>query len=191
MKRWVSYYVVAVALVVGLIVFLIARVNSPVSWTDMVTGKGGLKNQPGEIARRPEARAIPEDLTRLRRQRQLRPLTPAEDGIKMQDLPEGAYGFSMCDAMSVRARRSTPSLLEVHKYHDRIVYYVGYASTDDIEKYLARQKNFHIFLSSDPREKASSLLQIPVDFIAKCDVRPAGDGYLFDLFVASIPELQS
>jgi hypothetical protein len=189
MKRWVSY-LVAVALVAGLGAFLIARVNSPMSWTDVVTKKAGLRTQSADIAKTPEPR-VPEDLARLRRQRQLRPLSPAEDGIRMQDLPEGAYGFSMCDAMSVRAKPNVPSVLEVHKYHDRIVYYVGYASTDDIDKYLSRQRNFHIFLSADPRGKASSLVQIPVDFIAKCEVRPSGDGHIFDLFVASIPELQS
>jgi hypothetical protein len=189
MRRWVSH-LVAVALVAGGIAFLIARVNSPMSWTDMVTRKAGLKNQSGDMAKTTEAGA-PGDLVRLRRQRQLRPLTQAEDGIKVQDLPEGAYGFSRCDVLSVRARGAVPSLLEVHKYHDRIVYYVGYASTDDIEKYLSRQKNFHIVLSPDPKAKASSLVQIPVDFISKCEVRPSGDGYLFDLFVASIPELQS
>jgi len=71
------------------------------------------------------------------------------------------------------------------------VYYVGYASDEDVGKYLARPKNFHILTFPHSWEKASSLFEIPVDFVSTCDARPFGDGYLFDLFVTSIPELQS
>jgi hypothetical protein len=40
-------------------------------------------------------------------------------------------------------------------------------------------------------DKASSLFEIPVDFVSKCEERPVEAGYLFDLFVTSIPELQT
>jgi hypothetical protein len=114
-----------------------------------------------------------------------------EDGIKIQDAPNGVYGFSMCSVESLSTTRGNTSSLEIHKHHDGIVYYVGYASDEDVEKYLARPKNFHILTFPRSGDKASSLFEIPVDFVSKCDVRPFGDGYLFDLFVASIPELQS
>ena len=88
------------------------------------------------------------------------------------------------------SRTSSPSL-EIHKHSDGIVYYVGYASEDQIEKYLTRQKNFHILMSLQPRGKASLVLEIPVDFVSKCTANSNGGGSQFDLFVTAIPELQS
>jgi len=92
---------------------------------------------------------------------------------------------------TVHAGRTNSATLEIHKHLDGIVYYVGYASPDHIEKYLTRQKNFHILVSLEPRGKASVLFEIPVDFVTKCTVSSAGGGSVFDLFVMAIPELQS
>ncbi|MBU6435051.1 MAG: hypothetical protein KJS98_17235, partial [Nitrospirae bacterium] len=99
-------------------------------------------------------------------------------------------GFSTCSEL-LDMKRGNKFSLEIHKRRDGIAYYVGYASDEDIGKYLARQKNFHILAFPYSRERASSLFEIPVDFVSKCEVRPYREGYLFDLFVTSIPELQS
>jgi hypothetical protein len=91
----------------------------------------------------------------------------------------------------MHAARPTGPSLEIHKHSDGIVYYVGYASEDHIDKYLSRQKNFHILVSLQPKAKASLILEIPVDFVSKCTVSSNGDSALFDFFVTAIPELQS
>lgn len=109
----------------------------------------------------------------------------------MQDVPNGIYGFSMCDVVSLSAKRGNTVSLEIHKHDDGIVYYVGYAPDEQIEKYLTQQHNFHILTSPHPREQASSLFEIPVAFVSKCEERPVGEGYLFDLFVTTIPISQS
>jgi hypothetical protein len=96
----------------------------------------------------------------------------------------------MCSVVSLSAKRGSTFSLEIQK-HDGIVYYVGYAADEDIEKYLTRKKNFHVLTSPHSRERASSLFEIPVEFVSKCEERPLGDGYLFDLFVTVIPELQT
>lgn len=147
-------------------------------------------NKQSDVGHMPDVQAAPKDVLALRQEHHLRPLTEREDGAKIQDVPNGTYGFSMCGVVALSAKRGNTSSLEIHK-HDGIVYYVGYASGEDIGKYLARQKNFHILTSPHPREGASSLFEIPVEFVSKCEVRPFGDGHLFDLFVTTIPELHT
>jgi len=144
-----------------------------------------------DVRKPPSVKTVREDMMELRQQNHLRSLTTVEDGKPVQNLPNGTYGFSACGATTLSAKPNNTLLLEIHKHHDGIVYYVGYASDEQIQKYLAREKNFHIFMSPRSWERASSLLEIPVEFVAKCEGRAVKDGYLFDLYVATIPELQS
>lgn len=144
-----------------------------------------------DVKKVPNVKTIREDMAELRQRNHLRSLTTMEDGKPVQELPNGIYGFSACGATMLSAKPGNTFSLEIHKHHDGIVYYVGYASDEHIQKYLAREKNFHILMSPRSWERASSLLEIPVEFITKCEGRAVRDGYLFDLFVTAIPELQS
>jgi len=135
--------------------------------------------------------AVAKEILELRQRHQLRPLTNAESGTRTRDLAHGIYGFATCDAQTLTARPTNSALLEIHKHRDGIAYYVGYASEENIERYLTRQKNFHILASLEPRGKATIVFEIPVDFVSKCTVRSEGDGSLFDLFVTAIPELHT
>lgn len=190
MKRW---YLVLIAVPLGLAIlaYLLVRLNSPINFADMWSRDNQEKNTQNDVRKKPDVEAVPKGVLALRRTHQLRPLTEREDGIKIQDVPNGTYGFSMCSVVSLSAKRGNTFSLEIHKHHDGIVYYVGYASDEDVGKYLARPKNFHLLTFPHPWEKASSLYEIPVDFVSICEERPVKDGYLFDLFVTSIPELQS
>ncbi|HEU4686586.1 MAG TPA: hypothetical protein VFS39_18910 [Nitrospira sp.] len=190
MRRWLPY-VIGLPIVVAVVAFVIVRLDAPVDITRLISRDTVPTKKLPDADGRGQAPSVSEELLKLRRIHQLRPLARSEDGKKLQELQEGIYGFSTCGVESVRATPSAGFSLEVHKHHDRIVYYVGYASDGDIEKYLARQKNFHILMSIKPEERLSSLFEIPVDFVAKCEARPAKDGDRFDLFVAAIPELQS
>jgi len=111
--------------------------------------------------------------------------------MKVQDLPNGIYGFAMCNVDTLSAKRGDTFALEIHKHDDGIVYYVGYASDEDIGKYLALQKNFHIVTFPHSSDKATSLFEIPVEFVSKCEARSYSNGYLFDLFVTTIPLMPS
>jgi hypothetical protein len=164
--------------------------NSPLNIGEFWSRDIQTKTSRSEVGKAPAVKAVPKDVLELRQRHHLRPLTEREDGTKIQDLPNGIFGFSMCSVVSLSAKRGNKFSLEVHK-HDGIVYYVGYASDEHIEKYLTRQKNFHILTSPHSREGASSLFEIPVEFVSKCEERPFRDGYLFDLFVTDIPLLQS
>jgi hypothetical protein len=187
MKRW-YLYLIAVPLGLAILLYLVG-LNFSVNFTDMWSKGPQSKNMQRDVGKTPEENAVPKEALRLRRKHQLRPLTEREEGIKIEELPDGIYGFSMCSVVALRATRGNTFSLEIQK-HDGIIFYVGYASDEDIEKYLTRQKNFHILTSPYPRKGASSLFEIPIEFISKCEERTEGDGYLFNLFITTIPELQ-
>ena len=187
MKRWVLL-LIAVPLGLGGVVYLVG-LNSSIHVVDMRSIDQRAKNKQHNVGKIQEGNAVPREVLRLRHQHQLRALTEREDGVKIEDVPNGVYGFSMCRVVALRATRGNTFSLEIQK-HDGIIFYVGYASDEEIDQYLTRQKNFHILTSPHPRKGASSLFDIPVEFVSKCEERPVGDGYLFDLFVTAIPELQ-
>jgi hypothetical protein len=189
MKRW-YLYLITVPLGLVILAYIIVRLNSLINFADIWSRDNQAMSTPSDVGKMPNVNAVPKEVLKLRQVHQLRPLTEREDGTKIQDLPNGTYGFSMCSVISLSAKRGNTFSLEIQK-HDGIVYYVGYASDEDIEKYLTRQKNFHILTSPHPRERASSLFEIPVEFVSKCEERPLKEGFLFDLFVTAIPELQT
>lgn len=190
MKRW-PLFLIIVLLGLVILAYILVSLNSPINVADIWSRNNQTKNTQSDIRKIQDVGTTPQEVLALRREHQLRALTELENGIKIQDAPNGVYGFSMCNVESLRTTRGNTFALEIHKHHDGIVYYVGYASDEDVGKYLARPKNFHILTFPHSAEKASSLFEIPVDFVSKCDARPFEDGYLFDLFVVSIPELQS
>ena len=188
--KWWYPYLIAVPLGLVILAYLIVRVNDPFNFAEMLNWTNQTKNTQGEIGAVPPVKAVPKEVRELRQKHHLRPLTEREDGTKVQDLPNGIYGFSTCNVVSLSATRGSKSSLEIHK-HDGILYYVGYASDEHIEKYLTHQKNFHILVSPHSWEGASVLFEIPIEFVSKCEERPFRGGYRFDLFVLEIPILQS
>lgn len=165
--------------------FFLSKLTAPLNFnlTDAT------KKQSAALA--PKEQAVPKEIAALRQRHHLRPLTDAESGTPTKNLPHGIYGFSTCEVQTINTARTDSSSLEIHKHQDGIVYYVGYASEDHIEKYVTRQKNFHILASLEPTAKAPLLFEIPVDFVSKCTSRSVGDVSGFDLFVTAIPELHT
>jgi len=190
--KWWYLFLITVLLGIVVLVYLIIRLNFPMNFAGIM----GMNNQTGNIqsdgGKASAAKTASKDvlLEELRQRHQLRALTPIEEGKPIQELPKGIYAFSPCGE-SLSATRGNKASLEIHRRRDGIDYYVGYASDEDIGKYLARQKNFHILTFPRATEKASSLFEIPIDFVSKCEARQLSDGYLFDLFVRDIPELQT
>ena len=187
MKRW-ALYLIAVPLGLVVLVYFVG-LNFSIHLADLWSRDHQPKITQRDVGKIPEGNAVPKEILRLRRKHQLRPLTEREEGVKIEQLPDGIYGFSMCSVVALRATRGDTFSLEIQK-HDGIMFYVGYAADEEIEQYLTRQKKFHILTSPHPRKGASSLFDIPIEFVSKCEEHPDGDGYIFDLFVTSIPELQ-
>jgi hypothetical protein len=165
--------------------FFLSKLTAPLNFnfTDATKKQSG--------ASVPKEQAVPREIVALRQRHHLRPLTDAESGTPTKNLPRGIYGFSTCEVQTINATRTNSCSLEIHKHQDGIAYYVGYASEDHIEKYVTRQKNFHILATLEPTEKAPLLFEIPVDFVSKCTSRSVGDVSGFDLFVMTIPELHT
>ena len=186
MKRWIVY-VVVLLLVAGALGYVVrSKVSVPLNLD--VMWKTHTKPSGASV---PAEREVPGEILALRQKHHLRPLPEVENGTPARDVARGTYGYSTCDVQTIHAGRRTGVALEIHKHLDGIVYYVGYASEDDIEKYVTRQKNFHIVASLERRGKTAVLFEIPVDFVSKCTMRSGDDRASFDLFVTAIPELQS
>ena len=126
MKRW-YLYLIPVPLGVVILAYLIVRVNSPINFADIWSWGNQAKNTQSDVGKLPDVNTVPKAVLELRQEHQLRSLTEREDGTKLQDLPNGIYGFSMCGVVSLSAKRGNTFSLEIQK-HDGIVYYVGYAS---------------------------------------------------------------
>jgi hypothetical protein len=186
MKRW-ALYLILVPLGLGGLVYLVG-LNVSLHLADMWNRDPQPTNVLRNTGKTQETNAVLDEVLRLRQKHQLRPLTEREEGARIQDLPNGIYGFSTCGVDALRSTRGNTYSLEIQK-HDGILFYVGYVSDQDIDHYLARQKSFHILMSPHSRKGASSLLDIPVEFVSKCEARSDEDGVLFDLFVKIIPEL--
>ena len=180
-------YVVIVLVTYGIVDYFFLSILTA-RWNLHVMGNTNKQESGGAT---PKEQPVAKEILELRQRHQLRPLTHAESGTRTRDVAHGIYGFAACDAQTISAAPTNSASLEIHKHRDGIAYYVGYASSDHIEKYLTRQKNFHILASLEPKGKASSLFEIPVDFVSKCTLRSEGDGRQFDLFVTAIPELHT
>lgn len=190
--KWLYPALVAVLLGLMVTAYLTAAWSPSFQLSRLWTQGSRPADTPGAAEKTAQGKTVLQDvlLEELRRMHHLRPLTDQENGTKIQSLPMGVFGFSECSE-SLAAKRDGTPLLEVQKRRDGITYYVGYASDEDIGKYFARLKNFHILTYNQATGKAPSLLEIPIDFVAKCEVRQSADGPMFDLFVRDIPELQS
>lgn len=172
---------------VAVLGYLIVKMELPIKLLELWDDTDRAKQQ-SDLRKTTDVNIVPHDVLELRRRHRLRHLAELEDGRKIQDLPSGIYGFSGCGVSSLRAKRDRIFPLEIHKRDDGIVYFVGYASEDHLNRYLTRQKNFHLSVYPGPQERAPVLFEIPVDFISKCEQRTFKEGYMFDLFVTAIPE---
>ena len=184
MKRWIPYLIIVLLLLGLLDYYFRAKLPAQLDLDRIFKTHNKTGGAPVQ------AEKVSEAILALRQRHHLKPLKEMEKGTPVREVPNGTYGFATCEVQTVYNTRTNSPLLEIHKHLDGIIYYVGYASEDHIEKYLTRQKNFHILVSSEPRGKASLALEIPVDFVTKCTAS-AGANAQFDLFVTAIPELLS
>jgi hypothetical protein len=186
MKRWFVYPIL-VLMGFGLFDYFFLQLVTPRLNVHLL----GNAQSPQREASTPREKDVSNEILELRKRHHLRPLTTAESGTRIRDVAAATYGFGTCDGQTVSATRAAGPSLEIQKHRDGIAYFVGYASEDHIERYLTRQKNFHVFVSQVPKGKASLLFEIPIEFVSQCILRSGGDGAVFDLFVTAIPELQS
>ena len=177
MKRW-ALYLITVPLGLGILVYLVG-LNFSLHFADIWSSYHQPKNVQRDVGKIPEGNAVPQEILRLRHKHQLRPLTEREEGTKIEELPDGIYGFSMCRVVALRATRGNTFSLEIQK-HDGIMFYVGYASDEEIDQYLTRRglKGVGSLFST-----ALGQLRLPTPFLcrsteehaARCRKDPGGE----------------
>src|SRR5262249_53454871 len=100
MKRWYLYLILVFLVVVIVASSTVFKWNSSIDVAEV----WNLIHQPkkkSEPAREGEGSAVLLEVLELRQRHHLRPLTEVEHGTKIQNLPRGIYGFSMCDLASL------------------------------------------------------------------------------------------
>ena len=121
--KWWYLYLITVPL--GLVIFVyLVGLNFSINFADILSRDHQAKNAQRDVGKIPDGTAVPKEVLVLWQAHQLRPLTEREDGTKIQDLPNGIYGFAMCSVVALHATRGNTSSLEIQK-HDGIAYYVG------------------------------------------------------------------
>lgn len=98
---------------------------------------------------------------KLRSERGLRALTPAEEGLAMQQLPNGIFGFSFAPGYSetpVYSRRPY-QCFELHKLENGEIHVIGLVTPEDKEK-LGSGKEATVSIYPEPFKSATELVSV-------------------------------
>lgn len=110
----------------------------------------------------------------FRTEHNVRLIRPEEEGDGFNRLPPGVYGFTYAPATEtpVFERRSYHSF-EVHKLADGAGRLIGCCSSEDAEKLRdARASSFEMILFPESWEQATTLVSIPLDWVAASLYKP-------------------
>ncbi len=110
----------------------------------------------------------PERLA-LREEHGVRPLTEAEEGTGIDQLPEGVYGFTCAVGQwdAPLFRRKIFLSYEMHKLRDGSPVLIGYVSPEDAERMKHRESAVTIHLFPDRQEGATELVSIPLERVRR------------------------
>ena len=105
----------------------------------------------------------------LRRHHQVRPLTPAENGTGVDQLPGGVYGFTYTPGChdSPLFREGKHSTFEVHKLADGEVALIGFVPEETLGLIQAGGESAALRLHPAPTPEAPHLAVIPSSRIAR------------------------
>ena len=109
-----------------------------------------------------QVKAAP-DQERLRVAHQLRPVTSEEEGLGVNAVPNGVYGFTYSPAMEnspLYAERRF-RCYETHRLQDGTVVLLGFVSDKDAQKLANQTDNVEICLQPAPEEGAESFVALP------------------------------
>ncbi len=100
-----------------------------------------------------QAKAAP-DQERLRAEYQLRPVSEAEEGLGVNAVPDGVYGFTYSPAFENSPLYATRRFrcYETHRRHDGTVYLLGFVSDADAAKLTSQTDVVEICLQPEPEE---------------------------------------
>lgn len=109
-----------------------------------------------------QAKAAPEQ-EKLREQYKLRPVTPEEEGLGVNALPNGVYGFTYSPAMenSPLYMERRFRCYETQRLPDGTVSMLGFVSAEDAKKLENQADVVEICVQPEPEEGAEHFVVLP------------------------------
>jgi len=113
-----------------------------------------------------QAKAAP-DQERLRAEHTLRPVTEQEEGLGVDAVPNGVYGFTYSPAFVNSPLYATRRFrcYETHRRADGSVYLLGFVSAEDAAKLKNQTDVVKICLQPEPEEGAEHFVELAHDRI--------------------------
>ena len=99
----------------------------------------------------------------FRSRHQVRPLDPGEEGVPVERLPAGVYGFTYApgfDAVPLFAKKSYHAF-EVHRASDGVVHLLGFVTDREMAQLESGQEGLVIRLFPDPWGDSACLVSVP------------------------------
>lgn len=130
--------------------------------------------------------SIEQQREALRARNQVRLLTEAEEGLGIDRVPPGVYGFAHApgtDAMPLFQKR-TYLAFEVHKRANGEVDLLGFLSAAEADAVEAGRQDLELRLHSDPTPESPVLTSIPTERILRVKEHSNRDGQGLILQVA-------
>lgn len=114
----------------------------------------------------------------LRSERNLRALTPEEEGNPVSVLPAGIYGFTYSPSFELTPLFASKRFrnFEYHKLADGSVELVGYVTAVEAEHVRSGVGGFEVQLYPDPTAESNQLASLPMDRLARTSQRQAREG---------------
>ena len=109
-----------------------------------------------------QVKAAP-DQEKLRVEHRLRPVTPEEEGLGVNALPNGVYGFTYSPAMEnspLYAERRF-RCYETHRLQDGTVVLLGFVSDEDARKLANQTDVVEICVQPEPEEGVEHFVVLP------------------------------
>jgi hypothetical protein len=126
----------------------------------------------------------------LRDRLNLRLVTPEENGMPVDRLPEGVYGYTTSPSSDELPLFTKPIVhcTEVHKPVGGPIHFIGYVTKKDAETFQAGAEPMSLDLFPDPYEEATELISIPDSRVDRRKLPARDHGNPMRMEVAPKPE---
>ena len=134
--------------------------------------------------------ALTPERQALRDRLNLRLVTPEENGMPVDRLPEGVYGFTTSPSSDELPLFNKPIFrcTEIHKPVGGPVHFIGYLTKKDADAFHAGAEPITVDLYPDPYEDATELVSIPDSRVDRRKLPSRDQGNAMRVEIAPKPE---
>jgi len=134
--------------------------------------------------------ALTPERQALRDRLKLRLVTPEENGMPVDRLPEGVYGFTTSPSSDELPLFTSPVFrcTEIHKPVGGPIHFLGYVSTKEAETFEAGIEPMALELYPEPYEEATVLVSIPDSRVDRRRLPSRDHGNSMKMDIAPKPE---